>query len=60
MFFVFKGTLAEPFKFDHDLTLGVYYENVNVPSVIVEPGDPNQGLSLSLIQRKMTKHNRLN
>lgn len=37
-----KGTLAEPFKFDHDLTLGVYYENVNVPSVIVEPGDPNQ------------------
>ena len=39
----FQGTLAEPFKFDHDLTLGVYYENVEVPCVIIEPGSLSQG-----------------
>ncbi|XP_063434587.1 von Willebrand factor A domain-containing protein 5A-like isoform X2 [Mytilus trossulus] len=31
--------LAELFRFDHDLTMDIKYENINKPQVILEPGN---------------------
>ncbi|KAK3598702.1 hypothetical protein CHS0354_003259 [Potamilus streckersoni] len=38
-----KVTLAEEFKFDHDLSVLVEYEDCNVPQVVLEKGDPHSG-----------------
>lgn len=39
----FQISLAEKFKFDHDLSFLVEYENCFTPQVILEMGDWNSG-----------------
>ncbi|KAL3888733.1 hypothetical protein ACJMK2_001093 [Sinanodonta woodiana] len=40
---VAKVSLADDFKFDHDISVLVEYENCNVPQIVLEKGDPHSG-----------------
>ncbi|KAK3598701.1 hypothetical protein CHS0354_003258 [Potamilus streckersoni] len=40
---VAKVTLAEEFKFDHDLSVLVEYEACNIPQIVLEKGNPHSG-----------------
>ncbi|KAL3888729.1 hypothetical protein ACJMK2_001092 [Sinanodonta woodiana] len=40
---VAKVTLVDEFKFNHDISVLVEYENCNVPQIVLEKGDPHSG-----------------
>jgi len=42
--FCFQIELAEEFKFDHDLSLDIIYDDITKPEVILELGDPKKGI----------------
>ena len=42
--FRFQIELAEEFKFDHDLSLDIVYDDITKPEVILELGDPKKGI----------------
>ena len=44
MLYLQQVTLAEEFKFDHDLSFLVEYKNCYAPQVIVEAGNPEAGM----------------
>ena len=44
--FSFQISLAEDFKFDHDLSFLVEYDNCYTPQVVLEMGDSAAGMPL--------------